>query len=76
MFACEQTHYPAGLPSACQGAHWWLPALATCLTTDEVYQAFYDDYSTLRAIPAFTATPIHWPVQQRWQPWTYSNKTT
>ena len=35
--------------------------MAVCLTTDEVYQAFYDDYSTLRAFlhsHSYTGNPL------------------
>ncbi|MGH8375520.1 MAG: adenosylmethionine--8-amino-7-oxononanoate transaminase, partial [Pseudomonas sp.] len=49
MFACEQAGIRPDflcLSKALTGGY--LP-LAACMTTDEVYSAFYDDYPTLRA---------------------------
>jgi len=61
MFACEQAGIRPDflcLSKALTGGY--LP-LAACLTTHEVYQAFYDDYSTLRAFlhsHSYTGNPL------------------
>jgi adenosylmethionine-8-amino-7-oxononanoate aminotransferase len=61
MFACEQAGIRPDflcLSKALTGGY--LP-LAACLTTDQVYQAFYDDYSTLRAFlhsHSYTGNPL------------------
>jgi len=61
MFACEQAGIRPDflcLSKALTGGY--LP-LAACLTTDEVYQAFYDDYQTLRAFlhsHSYTGNPL------------------
>lgn len=61
MFACEQAGIRPDflcLSKALTGGY--LP-LAACLTTDDVYQAFYDDYSTLRAFlhsHSYTGNPL------------------
>lgn len=61
MFACEQASIRPDflcLSKALTGGY--LP-LAACLTTDAVYQAFYDDYHTLRAFlhsHSYTGNPL------------------
>ncbi|MXS21040.1 adenosylmethionine--8-amino-7-oxononanoate transaminase [Pseudomonas oryzihabitans] len=61
MFACEQAGIRPDflcLSKALTGGY--LP-LAACLTTDAVYQAFYDDYDTLRAFlhsHSYTGNPL------------------
>ena len=61
MFACEQAGIRPDflcLSKALTGGY--LP-LAACLTTDAVYQAFYDDYHTLRAFlhsHSYTGNPL------------------
>ncbi|ARU86840.1 adenosylmethionine--8-amino-7-oxononanoate transaminase [Pseudomonas sp. M30-35] len=61
MFACEQAWIRPDflcLSKALTGGY--LP-LAACLTTDTIYQAFYDDYSTLRAFlhsHSYTGNPL------------------
>ena len=61
MFACEQAGIRPDflcLSKALTGGY--LP-LAACLTTDDVYQAFYDDYPTLRAVlhsHSYTGNPL------------------
>ncbi|WP_339515468.1 adenosylmethionine--8-amino-7-oxononanoate transaminase [Pseudomonas sp. RL_15y_Pfl2_60] len=61
MFACEQAGIRPDflcLSKALTGGY--LP-LAACLTTDNIYQAFYDDYSTLRAFlhsHSYTGNPL------------------
>ncbi len=61
MFACEQAGIRPDflcLSKALTGGY--LP-LAACLTTDTVYQAFYDDYHTLRAFlhsHSYTGNPL------------------
>ncbi|MEJ8319698.1 adenosylmethionine--8-amino-7-oxononanoate transaminase [Pseudomonas oryzihabitans] len=61
MFACEQAGIRPDflcLSKALSGGY--LP-LAACLTTDAVYQAFYDDYHTLRAFlhsHSYTGNPL------------------
>jgi adenosylmethionine-8-amino-7-oxononanoate aminotransferase len=61
MFACEQAGIRPDflcLSKALTGGY--LP-LAACLTTDKVYQAFYDDYPTLRAFlhsHSYTGNPL------------------
>ncbi|WP_028238442.1 adenosylmethionine--8-amino-7-oxononanoate transaminase [Stutzerimonas azotifigens] len=61
LFACEQAGIRPDflcLSKALTGGY--LP-LAACLTTEDVYQAFYDDYSTLRAFlhsHSYTGNPL------------------
>lgn len=61
MFACEQAGIRPDflcLSKALTGGY--LP-LAACLTTNQVYQAFYDDYSSLRAFlhsHSYTGNPL------------------
>lgn len=61
MFACEQAGITPDflcLSKALTGGY--LP-LAVCVTTDEVYSAFYDDYPTLRAFlhsHSYTGNPL------------------
>ncbi len=61
MFACEQAGIRPDflcLSKALTGGY--LP-LAACLTTDTVYEAFYDDYHTLRAFlhsHSYTGNPL------------------
>jgi adenosylmethionine-8-amino-7-oxononanoate aminotransferase len=61
MFACEQAGIRPDflcLSKALTGGY--LP-LAACLTTEAVYQAFYDDYDTLRAFlhsHSYTGNPL------------------
>lgn len=61
MFACEQAGIRPDflcLSKALTGGY--LP-LAACLTTNEVYSAFYDDYPTLRAFlhsHSYTGNPL------------------
>ena len=61
MFACEQAGIPPDflcLSKALTGGY--LP-MAAVLTTDQVYQAFYDDYPTLRAFlhsHTYTGNPL------------------
>lgn len=61
MFACEQAGISPDflcLSKALTGGY--LP-MSVCLTTDEVYQAFYDDYETLRAFlhsHSYTGNPL------------------
>lgn len=61
MFACEQANIRPDflcLSKALTGGY--LP-LAACLTTDTVYQAFYDDYQNLKAFlhsHSYTGNPL------------------
>jgi adenosylmethionine-8-amino-7-oxononanoate aminotransferase len=61
MFACEQAGIRPDflcLSKALTGGY--LP-LAACLTTDTIYQAFYDDYTSLRAFlhsHSYTGNPL------------------
>jgi adenosylmethionine---8-amino-7-oxononanoate aminotransferase len=61
MFACEQANITPDflcLSKALTGGY--LP-MAAVLTTDKMYQAFYDDYSTLRAFlhsHTYTGNPL------------------
>jgi adenosylmethionine---8-amino-7-oxononanoate aminotransferase len=61
MFACEQAGISPDflcLSKALTGGY--LP-LAVCLTTDRMYEAFYDDYETLRAFlhsHSYTGNPL------------------
>lgn len=77
MFACEQAGIRPDflcLSKALTGGY--LP-LAACLTTDDVYQAFYDDYPTLRAFlhsHSYTGNPL--ACAAAWRRWTSSSKTT
>src|SRR5690606_8341980 len=61
LFACEQADVSPDflcLSKALTGGY--LP-MSVCLSTDEVYQAFYDDYETLRAFlhsVSYTGNPL------------------
>ncbi|GGJ09540.1 adenosylmethionine--8-amino-7-oxononanoate transaminase [Halopseudomonas pertucinogena] len=61
MFACEQAGMSPDflcLSKALTGGY--LP-MSVCLTTDDIYQAFYDDYETLRAFlhsHSYTGNPL------------------
>ena len=61
MFACEQAAMSPDflcLSKALTGGY--LP-MSVCLTTEDVYQAFYDDYDTLRAFlhsHSYTGNPL------------------
>lgn len=61
MFACEQGPIRPDFMCLSKGlTGGWLP-LALVLTTDEVYDAFYDEYSTLKAFlhsHSYTGNPL------------------
>ena len=49
MFACEQSHITPDFMLLSKGITGGYLPLAVCMTTDEIYNAFYDDYETLKA---------------------------
>ncbi len=61
MFACEQADIRPDFMCLSKGlTAGWLP-LAVVLTTDDVYDAFYDEYQTLRAFlhsHSYTGNPL------------------
>ncbi len=61
MFACEQAGIAPDFMCLSKGLTGGFLALSVVLTTDEVYQAFYDDYATLRAFlhsHSYTGNPL------------------
>ncbi|QBQ54366.1 adenosylmethionine--8-amino-7-oxononanoate transaminase [Nitrosococcus wardiae] len=61
FFACEQADITPDFLCLSKGLTGGYLPLAVVLTTEPVYQAFYDDYSTLRAFlhsHSFTANPV------------------
>lgn len=49
MFACEQAAITPDMLCLGKGLTGGFLPLSVCLTTDKIYQAFYDDYDTLKA---------------------------
>ena len=61
LFACEQADISPDFMCLSKGLTAGYLPLSVTLTTDEVYQAFYDDYDTLRAFlhsHSFTGNPL------------------
>ncbi|MDM8559563.1 adenosylmethionine--8-amino-7-oxononanoate transaminase [Candidatus Parabeggiatoa sp. HSG14] len=61
MFACEQADISADFLCLSKGLTAGYLPLSVVLTTDEVYQAFYDDYATLKAFlhsHSYTGNPL------------------
>ncbi len=61
MFGCEQAGISADFMCVGKGLTGGYLPLSAVLTTDEVYQAFYDDYETLRAFlhsHSYTGNPL------------------
>jgi adenosylmethionine-8-amino-7-oxononanoate aminotransferase len=61
LFACEQAGISPDFMCLSKGLTAGYLPLSVTLTTDEVYQAFYDDYDTLRAFlhsHSFTGNPL------------------
>ena len=61
LFACEQAGISADFLCLSKGLTAGYLPLAVVLTTDQVYQAFYDDYATLRAFMhshSYTGNPL------------------
>jgi adenosylmethionine-8-amino-7-oxononanoate aminotransferase len=61
MFACEQANISPDIMCIGKGLTGGYLPLSAVLTTDEVYQAFYDDYETLRAFlhsHSYTGNPL------------------
>ncbi|MCP1675123.1 adenosylmethionine-8-amino-7-oxononanoate aminotransferase [Natronocella acetinitrilica] len=61
MFACEQADISPDFMLLSKGLTGGYLPLAVTLTTDTVYQAFYDDYDTLRAFlhsHSYTGNPL------------------
>jgi adenosylmethionine-8-amino-7-oxononanoate aminotransferase len=61
MFACEQANVTPDFLCLSKGLTGGYLPLAVVLTSESVYQAFYDDYSTLRAFlhsHSYTGNPL------------------
>jgi adenosylmethionine-8-amino-7-oxononanoate aminotransferase len=61
MFACEQANITPDFLCIGKGLTGGYLPLAACVTTDDVYQAFYDDYETLRGFlhsHSYTGNPL------------------
>jgi len=61
MFACEQANISADFLCLSKGLTAGYLPLSVVLTTDNVYQAFYDDYTTLKAFlhsHSYTGNPL------------------
>ncbi|MCK8516628.1 adenosylmethionine--8-amino-7-oxononanoate transaminase [Methylonatrum kenyense] len=61
LFACEQAGICADFLCLSKGLTAGYLPLAVVLTTDQVYEAFYDDYATLRAFMhshSYTGNPL------------------
>lgn len=61
LFACEQADVAPDLLCLSKGLTGGFLPLSTVVTTDEIYNAFYDDYETLRAFlhsHSFTGNPL------------------
>src|SRR6516162_2530971 len=61
MFACEQAHIRPDFMCLSKGLTGGYLPLSTVLTTEEVYAAFYDEYTKLRAFlhsHSFTGNPL------------------
>jgi adenosylmethionine---8-amino-7-oxononanoate aminotransferase len=61
MFACEQAGVAPDFMCLSKGLTGGFLPLSVVLTTDEVYEAFYDDYETLRAFlhsHSYTGNPL------------------
>lgn len=61
MFACEQANISADFLCLSKGLTGGYLPLAVVLTGEEIYQAFYDDYASLKAFlhsHSYTANPL------------------
>lgn len=61
MFACEQVNITPDFLCLSKGITGGYLPLAVVLTSDEIYQAFYDDYTTLKAFlhsHSYTGNPL------------------
>ncbi|MDF1780678.1 MAG: adenosylmethionine--8-amino-7-oxononanoate transaminase [Alcanivoracaceae bacterium] len=61
LFACEQAGIRPDFMALSKGLTAGYLPLCAVLTTDEIYQAFYDDYDTMRAFlhsHSFTGNPL------------------
>lgn len=61
LFACEQAGIRPDFMALSKGLTGGYLPLCAVLTTDEIYQAFYDDYETMRAFlhsHSFTGNPL------------------
>jgi adenosylmethionine-8-amino-7-oxononanoate aminotransferase len=61
LFACEQAGIRPDFMALSKGLTGGYLPLCAVLTTDEIYQAFYDDYNTMRAFlhsHSFTGNPL------------------
>jgi len=61
LFACEQAHITPDFMCLSKGLTGGYLPLSVVMTTDRVYQSFYDDYTTLKAFlhsHSYTANPL------------------
>ncbi len=61
LFACEQAHITPDFMCLSKGLTGGYLPLSVVMTTDSVYQSFYDDYTTLKAFlhsHSYTANPL------------------
>ena len=61
LFACEQAGITPDFMALSKGLTGGYLPMSVVLTTDEIYQAFYDDYDTLRAFlhsHSYTGNPL------------------
>lgn len=61
MFACEQAEITPDFLCIGKGLTGGYLPLSCCLTTDQIYQAFYDDYETMRGFlhsHSYTGNPL------------------
>ena len=75
MFACNHAGIEPDFMCLSKGITSGTLPLAVTLTTEEVYEAFYDDYErTRRSITAIRSRPIRSAVPRHWPVWISSNR--
>lgn len=72
LFACEQALISPDFMCLSKGLTGGYLPLSVTLTTETVYQAFYDDYARMKAFlhsHSYTGNPL--AAAQHWQHWTF-----